>query len=215
MKWSSTMTEAQKLAWDAITRFCGSTPELNESVTFTRDEFRLMLTDACGKPVDKADSDRLLSERISAQTYVTVSAAVLAETICECMYCMSFFVKKDVDLDQLDLRDKTVDQIFSAVFGDKDCDTNIKINGHAIKKLISRILTADPFYTEVVAEQRRGLEKYGGIKHDDEHEKRDWRIFIHDHLDQAHNDHNYRSQLIKIAGLCKSAVESLDRKQKT
>jgi len=222
------MTEAQKLAWNAVqTYVCDEgepTPDPSDLVNFTYDQFRLMLTDACGKPVDKEDAETLLTQILQSMKVEDLSpneptfclnVETLVDILCECMERMSYFVKKVVDLDQLDLRDKTADQIFSAVFGDKDCDTNIKINGHALKKLIARILAADPVYTEIAAEQRRGLEKYGGIKHDDEHDKRDWRVFIHDHLDEAHNDHKFRSQLIKIAGLCKSAVESFDRKQKS
>ena len=70
---------------------------------------------------------------------------------------------------------------------------------------------------EIQAEQDHGRQKYGrgpkDFAHDDAHEDLDWRNFIFDHsakLTQA-TPREYRQEMVKIAGLAVSAIESFDR----
>jgi hypothetical protein len=73
---------------------------------------------------------------------------------------------------------------------------------------------------EIQAEQEHGRQKYGkgpnDFGHDDLHAREDWHQFIADMNERARNGTpmERRQYLIKVAGLCVSAVESLDRRMK-
>ena len=72
---------------------------------------------------------------------------------------------------------------------------------------------------EIQAAQDHGRQKYGrGPKdygHDDGHLAEDWLDFIDNHNNRAAfaTPVEYREELVKIAGLAVSAIESFDRKQ--
>jgi hypothetical protein len=71
---------------------------------------------------------------------------------------------------------------------------------------------------EILSEQLHGRQKYGGSEtdttHDDQHTPSEWIDMIWDHCQRANvaTPREYRHEMIKIAGLARSAVESFDSK---
>ena len=70
---------------------------------------------------------------------------------------------------------------------------------------------------QIQSAQNHGRQKWGSgpkdYAHDDEHSDEDWRDMIADHNDRAEygTPMERREELIKTAGLCVSAIESIDR----
>ncbi len=79
--------------------------------------------------------------------------------------------------------------------------------------------TREVVLDQVDAERHQQDEKWGGARHDDDHQRADWVSFIKDHLDRAtkaapHDMDEYRQQLLEIAALAVAGIESHDRKQR-
>lgn len=70
---------------------------------------------------------------------------------------------------------------------------------------------------EVYEERQRQIAKWGGEKHDDNHQMKDWMKFIHQRTFAIRERRELsldRARLIRIAALAVAAVESMDRKAK-
>jgi len=73
---------------------------------------------------------------------------------------------------------------------------------------------------QIQAEQDHGRQKWGSgpkdYAHDDEHSLDDWCGMIETHNEQAEcsTPQEYRQEMVKVAGLAVSAIESFDRNRR-
>lgn len=77
-------------------------------------------------------------------------------------------------------------------------------------------------YEEVELERCRQDKMWGGPEHDDDHDVRDWVVYIVNYLGKTvdrdaewgRNLDVVRGYLIRVIALCVAAIESIDRKTK-
>lgn len=104
---------------------------------------------------------------------------------------------------------KGIDQVMKAIRAELD-------SAHA---LVAQRAGQRVVLEQVVEERRKQDRQWGGVNHDDEHERTEWISFLKDHLDRAkkavHKSGDldeYRQQLIEVAALAVAAAEAHDRR---